>query len=211
MNVPLTFAVLAALTGAIVLLRLFWPRLSRRTRSLLIGCACTVLAVSAIGLVTRWSTASNRLNIALYWACIASYELFLILFTLLRPRWLTSIIAIILILPILSASIFLPLAGIFDSPPITTAVLGDHFISERTPWGSGTADTSGTDLTIYYRPPWAPFLRRRQLSCHYYGGQCNASQAFAVLQPDHKSVLMSCPASPDHPADSARHLVLKLY
>jgi hypothetical protein len=210
MNLPLTFAALLALTIALVLLRFFWPRLSQRTKSLLIACACIGPALFAIVAVSGWSTSSIRWNAAFYWGCIASYEFLLILFTRLRPRWLTSIIAIILILPILSASVFLPLAAIFDPPPVTTAVLGDQLISERKPWGSGAVATTGTDLTIYYRPAWAPFLRRNRLSCRYFGSQCNAAAAYAVLQPDHKSVLMSCPASPDQPPETAHNFVMPL-
>lgn len=211
MNVPLTFAALTTLTGALVLLRFFWPHLSRRTQTFLIAGACIIPALFGLIFVSRWSTSSIRLNAACYWACIASYEFFLLLFTRLRPRWLTTIIAIILILPLLSASVFLPLADIFNVPPVTTVVLGDHFISERVPWGSHKFENTGTDLVIYSRPPWAPFVRRRRQSCRYYNSQCNASQAFAVLQPDRKSVLMVCPASPGQAPDTARSLVVKLY
>jgi hypothetical protein len=210
MNLPLTFAALLALTGALVLLRFFWPRLSRPTQSLLIACACIVPTLFAIASVTGWSSSSIRWNAAFYWGCIASYEFLLILFTRLCPRWLTSIIATILILPILSASVFLPLAALFDPPPVTTVVLGDHLISERTPWGSGPVATTGTDLTIYYQPSWAPFVHRHRLSCRYFGSQCNAAEAYAVLQPDNKSVMMSCPASPDQPPETAHNLVMKL-
>src|SRR3982074_3271480 len=114
MNLPLTFAALVALTGALVLLRIFWPRFAQRTRSLLLACACIVPTLYVIAAATRWSTSSLRWNAAFYWGFIASYEFLLILFTRLRPRWLTSIIAIILILPILSASVFLPLVALVD-------------------------------------------------------------------------------------------------
>lgn len=177
---------------------------------MLIAGALIFPTLSALAAATHWSTASIRWNAALYWVSIASYEFLLILFTRLRPRWLTLTIAIILILPILSASVFLPLAALFNPPPVTTAVLGDHLISERTPWGSGPLATTGTDLTVYYQPAWAPFLHRRRRSARYFGGQCDAAGAYAVLQPDHESVLMCCPASPDQPPDSGHHLIVKL-
>lgn len=206
----LTFAVLAILTGALILLRLQWPRFSHRTHTALIACACTALLLYAITFVTGWSTASDHLNAALYWGAIASYEFFLLLFTLLHPRWLTSIIAAILIFPILSASVFLPLIFLFTSPPHTIVSIGPNLISDRIPSG-GEVDTSGFDLTIYSHPAWTHFFRRRRQASHYFSAQCNAAQAFATLEPDGKHVLMSCPAAPNQQPDSARNLVVKLY
>lgn len=211
MHLPLTFAALATLTGALVLLRFSWPHLSPRLQIFFIASACIILLLFGLAMATRWSISSLRVNTACYWACIASYIFFLVLFTRLRPYWLTSIIAIILILPILSSSFLLPLTVLFDTLPVTKATLGNHFISERVPWSTHALETAGTDLTIYSGPPWASFIRRRRQAARYYNSQCNASQAFAVLQPDGKSVLMVCPAAPGQPPDTARRLVVKLY
>ncbi len=207
MHVPLTLAALATLTLAIVLLRLLWPRLSRRARSTWITCACATFTLTTLCYLAKWSTSSNRLNTAIYWFCIASYEFFIILFTLLPPKWLTSIVAVVLILPILSTSIFLPLTLIFDSSSHTITPLGGRFFSDRTSPGL----VSEAELNIYYRPSWAPFLRRRVQGTRYYRSQCDAFAAFATLQPDHKSVLMSCPAAPDQPPGAARSLVVKFH
>lgn len=208
---PLTFAVLAILTGALIVLRLSWSRFSRKTHNIFIGCACAALTLHAFTFVTGWSTSSDHLNAAIYWGAIAGYEFFVLLFTLLRPRWLTAIIAVVLILPILSASPFLPLASLFDSAPHTIVSIGPNFISDRVPWGSGTASTSGFDLTVYSHPSWTHLFRRRRQASRYFSGQCDASQASATLQPDGKHVLMSCPAAPNQPPDTARNLVVKLY
>lgn len=208
---PLTFAFLAILTGALILLRLRWTHLSQRSHKTLFGFACAVLILYALSLGTGWSTSSNHLNAALYWAAIAGYELLVLLFTLLRPRWLTSIIAVVLIVPILSASVFLPLAELFNPAPHTVVSIGPNLISDRALWGTGTAPSSGFDLTIYSHPSWTHVLRHRRQACHYYSGQCDASRAFATLEPDGKHVLMSCPAAPDQPADAARNLVVRLY
>lgn len=194
-----------------MLVRVFWSRIPRPVRTLLIACAIIVPAIFALANVTRWSTASYRMNYGLYWLFIMACEFLLILFTLLRPRWLTSIIAIVLILPVLSASIFLPLTLFFGDPPAVTARIGGNIVSERVPWGAGSVETSGTDLTIYYQPKWLPLLRRRLLSSRYYGGQCDAWSAYAVIRPDRRSVLMVCPASPRLGRDSARSIVLPLY
>ncbi|MEO6815662.1 MAG: hypothetical protein ABI177_03095 [Edaphobacter sp.] len=207
---PITFAVLAILTGALILLRLRWHQLSHKAHSIFIGCAGTALVLYLLMFATSWSTASNHLNAAIYWAAIAGYEFFLLLFTLLRPRWLTTIIAVVLMLPILSASPFLPLAELFNPASHTITSIGPDFTSDLAPWGTGRAP-SGFDLTLYSHPSWTQFLRRRRQACHYFSGQCDASKAYATLQSDGKHVLMSCPAAPDQQPDAARSLVVKLY
>jgi hypothetical protein len=206
----LTFAALAILTGVLILLRLRWPQLSRKAHSIFIGGAGAALFLYLLMFVTGWSTSSNHLNAAIYWAAIAGYEFFLLFFTLLRPRWLTGIIAAVLMLPLLSASPFLPLAELFNPAPHTTVSLGPGFISDLTPWGTG-ATPSGFDLTIYSHPSHTLFLRRRRQASRYFSGQCDASKASATLQPDGKHVLMSCPAAPNQQPDAARSLVVKLY
>ncbi len=207
---PLTFAALAILTGALILLRLRWPRFSRKAQSILIGFAGTALVLYLLMVATGWSTSSNHLNAAIYWAAIAGYEFFLLLFTVLRPRWLTVLIAAVLMLPILSASPFLPLAELFSPAPHTITSIGPDFISDLAPWGTG-ATPSGFDLTVYSHPSWARFLRRRHQGSRYFSDQCDASKASATLQPDGKHVLMSCPAAPDQQPEAARSLVVKLY
>lgn len=208
---PLTFAALAILTGALIFLRLRWPRLSRRTQRFLIGCTVGAMALYAVTFVTGWSTSSSHLNGAIYWAAIAGYEFSLLLFTLLRPRWLTVMIAAILMLPILSASPFLPLAQLFDTAQHATVSIGPNFISDLAPWGTRNAPNSGFDLTIYSHPSWTRFFLRRRQGSRYFNGQCDASRAYATLQPDGKHILMSCPAAPNQRPDAARSLVVKLY
>ena len=208
---PLTFAALAILTGALILLRLRWRKVSQKTHLILIGFAGAALVLYLLMFATGWSTSSNHLNAVIYWAAIAGYEFFLLLFTLLRPHWLTTIIAAVLMLPILSASPFLRLAELFNPAPHTTVSIGPNFLSDLAPWGTGIAASSGFDLTIYSHPTWTQFLRRRRQASRYFSGQCDASKASATLQPDGKHVLMSCPAAPNQPPDAARSLVVKLY
>jgi len=208
---PLTFAAFAILTGALIVLRLRWTCLSPKAQRFLILCSCAVLALVGTARATRWSTSSSHLNATFYWLVIASYGLLLVVFTLLRPRWLTTIIAIVLFIPILSASAFLPLAELFNPAPHTIVTIGPNLTSDLTSWGTGTAPTSGYDLTIYAHPSWTRFLRHRRQACHYYSGQCDSSRATATLQPDGEHVLMSCPAASDQPPDAARNLVVKLY
>jgi hypothetical protein len=208
---PLTFAALAILTGALILLRLRWPGFSQKARSILIGSAGAALFLYLLMFATGWSTSSDHMNAAIYWTAVAGYELLLLLFTLLRPRWLTAIIAAVLMVPILSASPFLPLAELFNTASHTTVSIGPGFISDLAPWGNGTGPSSGFDLTIYSHPSWTRFFRRRRQASRYFNGQCDASKASATLQPDGKHVLMSCPAAPNQRPDAARSLVVRLY
>lgn len=158
----------------------------------------------------RVSTSSSHLNAVFYWLAAASYGFFLLLFTLLRPRWLTTMIAIILFFPILSASAFLPLAELFNPAPHTVVSLGPDLISDNVPWGTGPVPIAGFDFTIYSTPSWTRFLRRRRQAARYFNGQCDAAHASAMIQPDGEHALMTCPAYPGQP-DTARNLVVKLY
>ena len=207
----LTFAVFAILTGALIFLRLRWPRLSPKTHKTYVVCACAALFLYAFTAVTGWSTSLDHLNAALYWFAIAGLEFFIFLFTILRPQWLTTLIAIILIIPILSTSVFLPLVELFRDVPHTIVSIGPNLISDRAPSGIEAAATSGYDLTIYAHPSWTHLLHHRRQASHYFSSQCNAAQSSATLQPDGKHVLMSCPAAPGQQADAARNLVVKLY
>jgi hypothetical protein len=211
MHLPLTFASFALLTAGMVLLRIFWHCLSPKVHRLVTALACAALFFLALSIVTKWTLYPAYLNAALAWCAVAGYEFFLILFTQLRPKLLTSIIAVILIIPLLSASFFLPLARLFDTNPCRTVPLGGKFVSVRAPWGVGTGNNSGVDLTIYWRPSWAPFLQRSVQGVRYYNSQCDTGASFAVLQPDHKSVLMNCPAAPNQQASAARSLVVKFH
>ncbi|HZY63005.1 MAG TPA: hypothetical protein VFE38_10790 [Edaphobacter sp.] len=207
----LTFTVFVSLTGALVILRLRWTHLTPRTHRVLIRCACAVIVFYLLITASRWSTSSSHLNAFIYWAAIAAYEFFLLLFTLLRPRWLTVLIAIVLLLPLLSASAFLPLAELFDPAPHTITSIGLNLITDRVPWGSGGKGSSGTDIAVYSHPSWTHLLQRRRQASRYYNSQCDANRATATLEPDGRHVLMSCPAAPGQPPESAHNLVVKLY
>jgi len=211
MGVQITFGLLAGLTGVLVLVRIFWLRIPGRLRRLMVACAVIIPFVFVIGLVTRWRTPSLHMDYGFYWLCIVSYIFLMILFTRLRPRWLTTIIAVVLILPLLSTSLFLPLVYIFGIPSVETSRIGKDIVSERSSWGPGAPDVSGTDLVIYYEPRWLPFMRRSLFGIRYYGSQCDAWAAHAVIEPDQRNVLMICPASPRLGPDSARSAVVPLY
>lgn len=123
--------------------------------------------------------------------------LLLTLLSLNHPRWLTSASAIILAIPILGASIFLPLAGIFYPPPRRLQPLGEHLYVSWQEYAVRGTPSSGVDLEILYRPPLLPFLQHSRLAGRFYNQHCNAVATEVVLQPDHNSVFVRCPSWPN--------------
>jgi hypothetical protein len=196
MHVPITTATLALLTFGILLLRIFWPRVPATVRFYLIRTAVVLVTVHIIFTVTKWGTASDHINVIIKWLAVASYELLLMLFTRLRPRWLTSICGVILLVPIFASSVLLPLTYLFDPSINKPTSLGNDLSYQRVLWGNDSSANSGTDIIVSYHPRFAPFLRRNLWNVPFNNQQCNARAAFAVIGPDHKTVLARCPRWP---------------
>ena len=203
---------LALFSALFVLLRIRWSRLPQRFRRLLFVVAIASIALMAFAFVTRISTTRDHLNFAVYWCAVLGYIFFVILCTRLRPIWLTSLIAIVLILPLLSASALLPLAAIFSHQSHHIQSIGDNLVSDLVPNDAVTDGASGADITIYRRASWCPFLHQRK------------DRAYALLQhpvrhlrrlchPAARSphLLMICPALPGHLPEDGRSLIVKLY
>jgi hypothetical protein len=196
MHVPITTATLALLTFGILLLRIFWPRVPATVRFYLIRTAVVLVTAHIIFTVTKWGTASDHINVIIKWLAVASYELLLMLFTRLRPRWLTSICGVILLMPIFASSVLLPLTYLFDPSINKPTSLGNGLSYQRVLWGNDSSANSGTNIIISYHPRFAPFLRRSLWDVPFNNQQCNARAAFAVIGPDHKTVLARCPRWP---------------
>lgn len=202
MHVPLTLAALALLTLGLVLLRIRWPYLAPRTHRCLIVLAGIALAFSCLNSVSHWQPIWQPIDAAQHWTTFAAYEFLVLLLTLLRPRLLTSIIAAVLILPILSASTLLPLTALFDHPVQTTVPLAPNVVTlttivKRTPYA-----TNAADFEVFYRPSWLPFLQHRLASTRFFDTQCNSPAAYATLQPDQRVVLLTCPPRPGQSSDA---------
>lgn len=210
MHFTLTFALIATLTASMVVVRIFWPRIPQTAKTALTIFVVAVFVIFAVAYVTKWSASSLRLNFAFGWALLAAWEIVLIYFSLLKPRWLTGIVAVVMLFPLLSASVLFPLASVFSPMPATTVKLGGQVISVRVPWGTGTGETTGTDLFLFYQPSWMPFARRALRSARYFNGKCDANAAYAVLSPDQERVTMVCPTASYLPADSAISITLPL-
>jgi hypothetical protein len=209
-HVPLTIFTLALFTAAIVLLRLRWQRLSRNWKQRLIRFGIASIGTLLLTVLARVSTTSDQVNVLVYWCCILSYIFFVVLFTLIRPYWLTSLIAVILLVPLLSSSAILPLGAIFAHQQHHETALGAGLTSDLVTIDPLAPAATGADLSIYRRPAWAPFLQRKLFGARYFDTECHASAAIATLQPDRRGVLMICPAAPDRPPADRRSYLLPL-
>jgi hypothetical protein len=147
------------------------------------------------------------LNVLINWLAVAGYELFVMLFTLIRPRWLTSLSAAILIVPLFAASIMLPLTGIFQPGSLKRVPMGNHLYYKVEPWSIDGGANSGVDLDIVYSPPFAPFLSHKVQTQAFNMQECNATAAYAVPGPTRRSVIARCPHSPNQPSGEEEKLL----
>lgn len=199
MFLPLTFAALALLTATMVLLGVFWERVPLRLRFFLPRAALALIIIHALFVVTRWGTTSSRLNVLINWLAVAGYELLLVLFARLPPRWLTFLSAAILILPLFASSIIEPLTRIFNSGKIDKIPITHGLYYKRVEWNASGNSNSGVDLEIYYRSPLFPFLSRKVQAQAFNASQCDISAATVQPGPDPETVLVRCPHWPFQP------------
>jgi hypothetical protein len=196
MHVPITTATLALLTLAIFVLRIFWLRVPEAARFFLIRAAVALVILHVLSSATQWGTSSDRVNVLIKWGGIVSYELLLMFFSRMSPRWLTSVCALILLVPVFASSIIMPLTHIFDSNTYKVASIDNDLAYQKVPWGEDASANTGVDLLIYHRPRFAPFLRHLQMSIPFNNRQCNAGATFVIPGPDPKTVLARCPQWP---------------
>jgi hypothetical protein len=199
MNIAITAVILVLLTVAVLLLRIFWLRIPAGFRAFLLRGAVAIILLHLFFVVTKWGTTSTRVNAIINWLAIAGYELFVLLFSRLSPKWLTSLSATVLLIPLFAASSLFPLALVLQPDSIPRVPLGNHLFYKIEPWSSG-AGNPGVDLDIYYIPPFAPFLSRKVVSQAFTTEHCNAFAAYALPGPEPKTVIARCPYSPAQPA-----------
>jgi hypothetical protein len=207
MYIPLALAALALLTVAMILLRIFWSRVPPRLRILLIRASVAVIILHGLFVVTKWNTTSDRLNVFINWLAIAAYELLVLLFSRLPPRWLTLPSTIILLIPLFASLSVIPLTRLFEPASRKNLSLGDHLFYEVSPWSNPGGGNKGVDVIIYYRPPFAPFLRHKLQSIPFNDQECNSRAASAVAFPAKKTVLGRCPNWPSQAAGTVDKLL----
>jgi hypothetical protein len=211
MQVLLTTAVLASLTLAIILLRVFWLRISTSARSFFVYAGLSMILIHVAFTVTKWSTTSDRLNSLINWGAVAGYLLIIVLFTLHRPRWLTTISAAILILPVFASNILLPLRDLFNPilPSITR--IDSRYIYAKNLWNEpGENQNSGADLMVFYQPRLFP-MRRKVQRATFNDMQCNASASSASIDRARKIIHFHCPASSTQAGSDPIDLLLPLH
>jgi hypothetical protein len=210
MLIQATIAALALLTAAMILLRILWMRVPPGLRSFLIRGSIAMMMVHAIFSVTRWGTTSAYVNVVINWLAIAGYELLVLLFSRLSPKWLTSISAAILVIPLFASSILLPLAGIFRPGSLPKTPVGRNLYYKVVPWSNNGAGNSGVDIDIYYRPAFVPFLSRKVETQSFNTMECNAFAAYVMRGSDPETVVARCPHWPTQPA-GAEDKVLQVH
>jgi hypothetical protein len=206
MDIAITVVILVLLTVAVLLLRIFWLRIPSGFRAFLLRGAVAIIFLHLFFVATKWGMTSTRVNAIITWLAIAGYELLILLFSRLSPKWLTSLSAVILLIPLFAASSLFPLALVLQPDSIPRVPLGNHLFYKIEPWSSG-AGNPGVDLNIYYTPPFAPFLSRRVGAQPFNTEHCNAFAAYALLGPEPKTVIARCPYSPAQPAKSDDRIV----
>jgi hypothetical protein len=199
MEVMITAAYLGLLTAAILVLRIFWLRFPAGLRRFLLRAAVAAILLHVFFVVTKWGTTSTRMNAIVNWLAIAGYELLVLLFSRLSPKWLTSLSATILLIPLLASSIIYPLTLVLVPDSIPRVPMGNHLFYKSVAWGNSGTNNSGVDLNIYYSPPFLPFLMRKVQSQPFNTEECNAFAALALPGPEPRTVLARCPHWPAQP------------
>lgn len=210
MHIAITIAALALLTVAMLLLRIFWARIDPRFRRFLIRGSIVIIMLHAFFAVSKWGTSSSYLNVIINWLAIAGYELLVFLFSRLSPKWLTTLSAVILITPLFSSSILLPVTRIFEPAHSPRVPIGDDLYYRVVPWSVDGAANPGIDLEILYSPRFAPFFARRVQSQPFNTQECNAFASFALLGPTPRTVIARCPHWPGEPT-GVEDKLLKLH
>jgi hypothetical protein len=207
MYLPITIAALGLLTAAMIVLRIFWSRLPLRLASFLIRLSIALVILQAIVSATKWSTTSDHVNVLINWLAIAGYELLLMFFAGLSPRWLTVPSTIILLIPLFAASVMIPLTHLFDPYSRAKMPIGDHLFYEIEPWTNVGGGNGGVDIIVYRQAPIVPFLRHKLQAIPFNNEECNSKAASAIALTEKKAVLGLCPRWPSAPAGSVEKLI----
>src|ERR1700754_3503548 len=149
MFIPITVVTLVLLTAAMFLIGVLWLRLHPRLISLLIRLSIAMIVIHLAFVATKWDTTSNRLKVLINWFAVAGYELLLLLFARMSPRWLTIPSAAILIAPLFASSVLLPLTPLFMPGAAAQVSIGNRFFYEVDPWRNAGGGNEGVDVKIY--------------------------------------------------------------
>ena len=196
----LTYSALACLVLLCVVLRLVVPRCSPPRRRQLFLLLILILLPALLNTVSRWETTSTLLNASLLWIRFFAYELCIVFFTLIRPRALTSAIAVILTLPLFSSSVAGPASALFSHAQPHTRSISHGYFLELVPWSSGPHQNTGADFVLFYHPSSVPFLRRPFMGARLYDSQCRTPDTTSTIDPLTHRITVHCPPLTTDPA-----------
>ena len=197
MHLSLTFALLGLLTGAVLLLRMLWWKLPIRTRRGILVLACAMVLLRMGFIATQWSMTSTKMNDVICWMAVAGYEILLARFSLMRPQWLTTASAIVLLVPLMGSTLLLPLTRIFDWTVDDISKLPGPYILERNTWDTDGSGQSGMDMIVFYQPRLVPFVRHISQRASFGDDECDAETSTARVDPQSRMVHFHCPARGD--------------
>ncbi len=204
-----SIALLLAVTAAVILLRAYWHRMPRRLEKAIFLAGAIAVTLRAISVVTFWTTVSPRINSVICWLSVIAYELILVRFSLMRPRWLTAPCAIILLLPIFGSTLLFPLTGIFDTSPPHRTPIAQNYHVERSPWDPKMSGQSGEDYGLYSSPSWLPFLHRIVQRSSFSQQQCRSVDVTVSIDRQRHLVYFHCPGHQGSQSDVDLALPLK--
>lgn len=193
MHLPLTFGLLGLLTGAVLLLRMYWWKLPPSARRGILALACAMVLLRMGFIATQWSMTSSKMNDVICWLAVAGYEILLARFSLMRPQWLTAASATVLLLPLIGSTLLLPLTRIFDWTVDDISQLPGPYILERNTWDTDGSGHSGMDMIVFYQPRFVPFMRHLSQRASFGDDECNAETATAQVDPQKRTVHFHCP------------------
>jgi hypothetical protein len=197
MYLPLTFGLLGLLTGAVLLLRMFWWKLPPSARRGILTVAVAMVLLRMGSIATQWSMTSTKMNDVICWLAVAGYEVLLARFSLMRPQWLTASSATVLLFPLIGSTLLLPLTRIFDWTADDLSQLSGPYILERNTWDTDGSGHSGIDMVVFYRPTLVPFVRHLSQRASFGDDECNAEAATAQVDPQRHMVHFHCPTRGD--------------
>lgn len=183
-----------------------WWQFSSRLRMLLLASSGTFLTAYVFMVWTHWGFSLSAVNQVLGWLAVGGYSLLALLLTTVRPRRITYTTACVLLLVSPAAALWMFVQALSSSSAVETQKITPTLLVDKTIWDVGAMGSSGTILSIYERPRYAPFLRHDLQRVRFDDAKCQAQSAFVVLQPDQRHVLARCPAPwPEYQHQTGSH------
>ena len=192
------------------LCRTHWANFSRLAKINVPLGGGSFIAVYVFMAFSGWGFTSALANELVGSIAVGGYTLLALLMTRFRPKPLAYCLAIILLLPVPVALLWLPLLAHSQGPIVTEHISGTLFV-EKVRWDAGAMGSSGTTLIISDKPRFVPFVEHRFRKINFNDTVCLSRKAFVVLQPDARHVLARCPWPEYQHKDGFHDFLVPLY